>query len=235
MDRTIEIITCDTMESLPSIPQILVLPREKALRVIFSPSIQPQREQVGEEWRGKLPGFSVGIHMISPEINICKLITEEEITSHAVFFEQCAKDYRTLATELIYALAAHFNETIDPENAMHTFGKYKRDQQKGMMDGWNYNLHGSDCRFEHRQTGQTIEVYLITALEFGVLDPFFFVNFIKTTAGYQPLPVAIYEDYSDGHRILDKMVELGKLERIQTSFYDRDKIVVRDRGNLTMP
>jgi hypothetical protein len=230
MDRTIEILTCDTVGSLPSIPQLLTIPRDKTLRVIFSPSILPVREEVGAEWKEKLPGFSVGVHGIRPEINVSKLITEEEIIAHATFFEQCAKEYRKLAMQLINALAAHFKETIDPENAMHTFGKYKRDRQTGMMEGWKYYLHGAHCGFKSSKTGQAIEVYLITSLEFGVLDPFFFVEFIKTTGSYQPLPVAIFEDYLDGDRILEKMVAVGKLEKIQSLIDGHDLIVVRDRA-----
>ncbi|HMI63411.1 MAG TPA: hypothetical protein VK518_20990, partial [Puia sp.] len=79
---------------------------------------------------------------------------------------------------------------------------------------------------------QKIEVYLITSLEFGVLDPFFFVDFIKTTASFQPLPVAMYDDYADGHRILEKMVALGIFERIQPLLEGYEEIVVRDRSKV---
>ncbi len=232
MDRTIELLTCNTVASLPSMKQILAIPRERPLRVTFGPAIQALRESIGAEWRDNLPNFSVGIHLERPEISISKLITEEEIAAHATFFAQCAKDYRTLATNLIHALASHFNDTIDPENAMHTFGKYKRGRQTGMMGDWEYRLHGSDCGFEHRKTGQTIEVYLLTSLEFGILDAYFFVQFMKTTEQYQPLPVDIYEDGADGFRIREKMVALGKFERIPGLIAGHDNIVVRDRSDV---
>ena len=134
-----------------------------------------------------------------------------------------------LATDLIHGLAAQLNETIDPENAMHAFGKYKRGRQNGRMDEWNYFLHGADCGFKNVRTVQKMEVYLITSLEFGVLDPFFFVDFIKSTASYQPLPVALYDDYADGHRILEKMVALGRFERIQPLPGGYDAVVVRSK------
>jgi hypothetical protein len=232
MDRTIEILTCDMIASLPSIEQILDIPREKTLRIIFLPPILMYRESIGAEWREKLPGFSVGIHMIRPEINISKLITEEEIVAHAVFFEQCARDYRNLATDLIHGLAAYLKEAIDPENAMHTFGKYKRGRQTGKMDVWDYYLHGAHCGFKNSKTCQKIEVYLITSLEFGDLDPYFFIEFIKTTPRYQPMPVKIYEDYWDGCRILDKMVAIGKFERIQLFATNDEHIVLKDRVNV---
>jgi len=232
MDRTIETITCDTVGSLPSIQQLLAIPREKALRIIFSPSMLPLREQVGAKWKEELPDFNVGVHLVRPEINVSKLITEDEIVAHAAFFEQCAKDYKKLATHLIHALAAHFNETIDPENAMNTFGKYKRSRQTGVMGGWEYRLHGAHCGFKNSETGQAIEVYLITSLEFGVLEPSFFVGFINTTGSYQPLLVEMYENYADGHRILEKMVALGKFERIQSLIDGHDNIVVKHREKV---
>jgi hypothetical protein len=231
MERTIEILTCDSVESLPDIQKIVAIPRERALKVIFSPNIENIRTSIGAEWKLNLPGFLVGIHLERPEINISKLISEQEIADNSLFFEQCAKDYRVLATQLISELAGKFNETIDSENAMHTFGKYKRSRQTGIgiMGSWKYRLHGSDCRFENIETGQTIEVYLLTRLEFGALDPYFFVEYIKTTKKYRPLPVEFYEDFWDGDRILEKMLQLGKFERIDPLSLGWEKLVVKDR------
>lgn len=227
MERTIEIITCHTIESLPTIGQLLEIPRERPLRVVFSPAIQAFRESVGSEWKAKLSRFSVGIHQLQPEINIKKLISEEQIEQHVAFFDDCAKDHRKLATHLIYSLAAHLNETIDPENAMHTFVKYKSGRQLGKMGSWKYFFHGADCGFQHTQTGQTIEVFLLTALEFGILDPYFFVRFIKSTESYKPLPIDIYEDYAEGCLILEKMVQLGKFEKMPSPIAGYEKVIVR--------
>ncbi len=198
MERAVTKMTCDAIESLPSIEQIQAIPRDMTLCVSFSPALHQIRERIGAEWKEKLHGFSVGVHRLKPEINIGKLISDEEIAEHAAFFETCARDYRNLATELIYLLATHLNETIDPDNAMETFAKYKAGRQRGRMEKWDYTVHGAHCGFIHRRTGQTIEVYLITPLEFGVLDPFFFIEFIKTTAAYRPLPVDLFDSYADG-------------------------------------
>lgn len=97
MDCTIEILTCDTLASLPPIDQILAIPRARTLRIIFLPPIL------------------------------------------TAFFEQCARDYRSLATDLIHGLARYLKEAIDPQNAMHTFGKYKRGRQTGKMSVWEYH------------------------------------------------------------------------------------------------
>lgn len=231
MARISEILICDTVESLPSIQNLLVISREKPLCVVFSPPIQGLRESIGKTWKTNLPGFAVGIHLERPEINIRKLISDEEIEKNCSFFEQCAKDYRKLATSLIHSLARHIDENIDPENAMNTFGKHKRVQPRGEVGLWKYRFHGAGCEFVNTKSGQTIEVYLLTQLEFGKLDPYFFIQFIKSTIAYQPLPIEIYEDGPEGGRILDKMVELGRFERIHSFIAGHDFIVVKDRSD----
>ena len=229
MDRTIEILTCDSEASLPSMVQLSLLPREKLLRVVFLPPVRSQREAVGRLWREQLPGFLICISDNDVDITICKLITDEEIEAHAVFFDQCAQNYRKLATELIYELAAKLKVTIDPANAMHTFGKYKMGRQLGTMGAWKYFFHGIHCGFKHTVTGQSIEVYLVTPGEFGALDPFFFVRYICTTPGYQPLPIALHDYYHDGGRILSKMVASERWDRVRLMETYEEQVLVKER------
>jgi hypothetical protein len=115
---------------------------------------------------------------------------------------------------------------------MHTFGKYKRIQPRGEVGLWKYRFHGSDCEFVNIKTGQTIEVYLLTQFEFGRLDPYFFIQFIKSTIHYQPLPIEIYEDGPEGERILSKMLELGRFENIPSLISGHDFIVAKERSNV---
>ena len=69
------------------------------------------------------------------------------------------------------------------------FPKGKLTNAKGT---WEYHFHGSHCAFTHAQSGQEIEVSLVNRLEFGVLDPYFFTRFIKTSPDYQPIPIKFY-------------------------------------------
>lgn len=225
--RTIEEITCDSLASLPSLQQLSQITRVQPLKVHFAPAIQVYRNGVGEEWRGKFPEHSIAIYREEPIIFVCRLISDAEIEAHAPFFERCARDFRALATQLATGLAMHFGETLDPENAMHTFGKIRKKQHRGLAGDWEYRIHGAHCCFTSIKSGQTLEVYLITPLEFGVLDPYFFVEYIKTTDRYQPLPIDIYEDLLEGDRILNKMLDLGKFERFPLSFSDHYNIVVK--------
>ena len=104
--------------------------------------------------------------------------------------------------------------------------------RKGKVENWRYYVHGFDCHFENLKTGQEIEVPLVFGLEFGNLDPWFFTKYIKSTPAYKPLPVEIYEDYGDGVRIIEKMLSLGRFEKISSNVGNHHGIVVADRNKV---
>ena len=236
MERITEIVKCETMESIPPVDWICSLPREKTLKLIFGNEILNQREKVWTELKEKLVGYQIGMHTIEPEINISKLITDDEIEMHQDFFERCAKDYRQLATKLIFELGEKLQLIINDDFPLLTFNPLKRDSTKsrGKVNEWLYFLHGFHCGFENTKTQQCIEVPLTFGFEFGELDPYFFTRFIKTTNAYQPLPVAIYEDYADGKQILEKMLAIGKFEIINSSMSGQQGIVVTYRDKIVV-
>ena len=122
---------------------------------------------------------------------------------------------------------------LDKDFPMNTFNELKRDKRQiGKVENWKYFVHGFHCGFENNKTGQLIEVPLVFGLEFGDLDPYFFSKFIKSTPKYRPLPVDIFEDYADGERIIEKMISLGKFERISSNVGNHYGIVVTDRQKV---
>jgi hypothetical protein len=233
LKRTTEIITIDSIYQIPSLEEIRKMPRTQTLKVIFENSVQNQREYIGQNFKKELQGFQIGIHHLNPEINIAKLITDQEIEEHQLFFENCAKDYRELGKKLIFRLAEQLKVTIDSDCPWISFNKFlSNNKQTGKFEEWRYFFHGYHCGFENKKTGQMIEVPLVFSLEFGDLDPYFFTNFIKSTSHYKPLPVEIYEDYADGKQINNKMLSLGKFEHINSNFKNHYGIVVRDREKV---
>ena len=116
---------------------------------------------------------------------------------------------------------------------IETFNKLKRGKRsKGKIENWSYYVHGYHCGFENDSTGQVIEAPLVFGQEFGDLDPYFFTRYIKSTQKYNPLPVEINEDYSDGVKINEKMISLGKFERISSNIEGYFGIVVVDRQKV---
>lgn len=203
------------------------------MKLVFEREVQSQREAIGQNLKIELLGFQVGIDTIEPEINIAKLITDKEIEDNQDFFEQCAKDYRQLGEELLHKLVNKLDLKLNNDFPMQTFNKLKRDgRPNGKVEGWNYCVHGFHCGFVNIKTKQEIEVPLTFGQEFGDLDPYFFSKFIKSTPKYKPLPVDIFEDYEDGAKINERMLSLGKFERISSNVGNHYGIVVADRQKV---
>jgi hypothetical protein len=233
LESVTEIITVNSIEKLPNLDYIKNIPRSKKLKIVFSKSLNHLRENFGQSLKTELPNFQIGIHSIKPEIHICKLITHREIITHQDFFENCAKDYRNLATELILRLIEKNKIKLHPDFPFLTFNQIKGSKKhKGKMDDWEYFFHGYHCYFKNHKTKQEIEVPIMFGIEFGDLDPYFFSIYIKSTPQYQPLPVYIYENFNDGRRILDVMLNLGLFERINSNIKNHHGIVVTDREKV---
>jgi hypothetical protein len=238
LERELEEIKCERIQDIPSIDRIIGLSRNKTMKVLFGKEILRKRESIGNQWKEELSDFQIGIHTQNPEINIARLISDNEIVDHQDFFENCAKDYRDIATRLINKLANHLGIEIDPESPLDSFNHLKSSEhrpQNDLVDNCRYYIHGFHCCFENIKTGQVIEVSLVNGLEFGALDPYFFTRFIKSTPDYKPLPIEIFEDYADGVRILEKMEEIGKFEKIYGNYEGRFDTVVSDRVKVEVP
>jgi len=233
VDRTTDIIIIKSIDQLPSIDEIKSISRERALKLVFKGNINKQREQIGQNLDDTLSGFQVLIHKIDPELNIVKLIKDKEIEDHQNFFEQCAKDYRRLGKQLVFMLVDKLDLNLNKDFPLDTFNELKRDERQiGKVAEWKYFVHGFHCGFQNIITGQYIEVPLVFGLEFGDLDPYFFVKFILSSPDHHPLPTPLFEEYADGLKIIEKMVSLGKFEKIPSNVPGHAGIAVTDRGKV---
>jgi len=220
------------IDDFPNLKEIQEIQRGLQLRINLVGSAQKHQKEKGEELKAVLPNFFVGIHMNGYEINVRKLITDEEIAQHQDFFELCAKEYGLLGEKLINEFILENNIPDHggfPLKKLNGYFGNKNHQPRGQMGAWDYYFHGFHCAFENRGTQQKIEVPLTYGEEFGELDPYFFSIFIKSTPEFQPLPVPIYDDSNDGYRILKKMHQLGRFEIINSNLTGRSGYIVKDR------
>lgn len=228
MARTIETIDIRSVAELPTIDFIRKIPRSKWIRLLFHDAVAHLKTDFGNALTAELPHALVYIHDVAPMINLEQLIPDEEIVANQDFFEQCARDYNELAHTLINKLALMLQVDIrstDPHRVFIRF--YSTDKKQGKLEAWNYYFHGYHCGFKHTQSGQEIEVSIVNGQEFGALDPYFFIRFILSTKRYHPLPFSYYNEYQDGIRVLQKMMDLGRFEQLNAN--DREAILVRSR------
>jgi len=68
---------------------------------------------------------------------------------------------------------------------------------------WRADEHGGHCRFMSRRTGQVVEAPFREWADFERVDPYFFAEFVKTTAGLESVAELIEHNFHDGARILE--------------------------------
>lgn len=233
MKTTIHLINIKSSEELPKVEDIIRRPRHQQIKLVFEPPVLHLREMYGADLKKKLDNHLIAIHTIEPEINISKLISDEEIIHSQAFFIQCAKDYRVLGNQLVHLFCKEKKIKLNEKFPSLIFNNLKdRKNQSGKVGKWKYFIHGFHCHFKNIKTGQEIEVPFMFGMEFGDLDPYFFVLFMKTTPKYQPLPVDLHNDYHDGTRILKVLLNLDLLEKINSNLPGHTGIVVKDREKI---
>lgn len=164
------------------------------------------------------------------------MFSELQIHSNQAFFEKCAQDYRILATILIEKLSEHLNLKVDKFDPLSSFSFLKMKSQKNSSNffgDWKFFLHGNHIAFEHRTSGQKIEVDLSIPGEFGALDPQFYTQYIRTSVEYKPLPFSFESDYHDGCRIFEIMLKSGKFELISID-QNKKYVIVKNRNKLLL-
>jgi hypothetical protein len=142
-------------------------------------------------------------------------ITPETVLANADAIVAACRQFRALATELMGQVA------IDLEMQPNEFAELAtpalRTDAPGTLEaGWEYSFHGFECCLWHLQTGQTLEVRLEFAPEFGVLDPYFFAKFVRTSASHARVARLFADDFHDPLHALTVLAAEGRL-RLMTS------------------
>jgi hypothetical protein len=133
----------------------------------------------------------------------------KDISTHINDIVRCAKDFRQTANSLMIQLAETYHFEIKPAIS---FPKtiYKHYNNKMIFNNtWSFYFHGSHCRFEHLHTGQVLEILYIYSPEFGYIDRYFFLQYIRTTEKYKWLDGILSED--NIYAVIDQLVSKGML------------------------
>jgi hypothetical protein len=194
--------------------------------VIVFPATRPadfDKQAIIKRMAHELPQYSVfdsggSKQYGSTWITVMNVVSTAEIESHATEILAAARLFREQATDLMTRLAQKLGAS--PENTDGDPESWCRFPQSGDLDAeWMYWFHGMECEFRNRQTGQTIDVCLGFAGEFGALAPYFFVEFIKSTPGMEHLGRVLKNSFHDGKRALQVLGDRGDLKMLENTVY----------------
>jgi hypothetical protein len=204
----------------------------------------PSKASLVGELASALPEFSVfdsggssGVEWIT----VMQVVRADDVLERAAEIVTVLRLFRQTASQLASRLAQQLG--VAPDRLLDLGRERDRDgwwrrvrqvfglpQRRGRLDrAWGYCFHGHECRFENRATRQVVEVRLCFGSEFGVLDPFFVAQFVKSTPGLERVAGLIRHDFHDAARMLDVLNRAGYMRRMEGKF--GDGLVVLDEGD----
>jgi hypothetical protein len=162
-------------------------------------------------------------------ITVKKVISTREVLKNAKDIVSAARQFRTQANRLTDGLAQHLCLPLeafrDPLVRMQIH--WEGPELGFLPNGWRFWFHGMECQFVHEDTGQTVEVKLGFYPEFGVLDPWFFKEFLETTPELASV-AALCNDYHNTTQAFEVLEQHGYLERLTSQTAPRTGLVARD-------
>ena len=148
-----------------------------------------------------------------------RILTRDEIISHADELMRAAREFTDLANDLCAQLAAKVGIST---TQLSLCGQYlppeKRTEQIGFLTpDWRYFFHGFECGFEHRQSGQHLDVIFGFRDEFGVIEAWFWQMFIESTPRFSELSNWLALGAHDVQTAMKVLLEVGLLFEIDGS------------------
>lgn len=141
------------------------------------------------------------------QVTIFPVISAADVARIADDLLDAAAAFRTTARRLCMQLAGALD--LSPDSLIQARGT------SGQLDPeWAYQFHGVECCFTSARTGQVVDVRLTFGDEFGVLDPWFFHRFLRTTPRYSSLAADLADGFHDTARALEVLERSGRLTRI---------------------
>ena len=125
-------------------------------------------------------------------------------------------DYRNDGKKLMFDLGNKYN--LDIRNYQEYDSLISRSnvlvpRQGTLSKQWNYYFHGAECGFYNKKNKQEVEVVLINSPEFGYLNSWFLLSYMKSTEKYKDFIEGI--KWQELELIIDKLYQTGEIECVQ--------------------
>ncbi|UOX33037.1 hypothetical protein LXD69_13440 [Flavobacterium sediminilitoris] len=124
-------------------------------------------------------------------------------------------DYRSDGKKLMRKLAEKYG--LDIENKKDYEKLISRNNEEIPINGelskrWNYAFHGCECGFYNKKHKQQVEVVLSNQPEFGQINSWFLLSYMKSTEKYKKEIEGI--NWQQLKSLIEKLYETGEIESI---------------------
>lgn len=218
-----------------SMMQSWLLERPEIELMFPRPFSETEKQRVLERLQSALPDCSVWAAPYPKHrqrLFVARILDEATILRHARQVTDAARDFERVARGRGLALATHLE--IDPTE-LSVRGRFRRsefsdEQQIGVLEGgWRYFFHGFECGFSNQHSGQHLDIVFGYENKWGVLDAFFFEQFVKSTPAHNAVAALFQRSFADACRTLDVLESKGYFIRVPPSsgsFNQKEGLVV---------
>jgi hypothetical protein len=206
------------LPSLPAIRQLVDDDHHLVLHIDPSPDESSFDERfVIDRLAPDLPDYTV--FNSGGAVTIKKVIAEADILASADAIVSAALKFRRTADDLMTRLSSKLGIPFEAfyrlEHRLLLRGRWFKSRWSGRLDTrWSYGFHGYQCGFRDKSSGQKLDVELGFDGEFGVLDPFFFAMFVRTTPGLNAIAALFRDNFHDPLRTLQVLERVGRLTKL---------------------
>jgi hypothetical protein len=199
------------------------------------PFSEAQKQQVLAQLQSALPHCQVWAAPYPKHrqrLFVARILDETTILRYARQVIDAARDFERVAKERGLALAAHLQVDATDLIALGRFMRpeFSAERQIGKLDGgWRYCFHGYECGFSNQQSGQHLEIVFGYENQWGIINPYFFGQFVKSTPAHHEVAALFQSRFADAQRTLEVLEAKGYFVRVAPSprsFSQREGLVV---------
>ena len=130
-----------------------------------------------------------------------------------------------MAEARIQGLAKTFDLDLSSPHPFNRMLKRQNDLWRGTSEpGWNYRFHGDACQFVHDETGQLVDVKINRKGHYGVLSPFYLLQFIQSTEALSEVSEFFASEASVRETLLE-LIANGTV--VDLNLYDVQTLVLK--------
>lgn len=129
---------------------------------------------------------------------------------------QAILEYREQGKQLMARLGTYYGLDILKDDDYHKLISRSNDKiprNGALLKKWNYAFHGMECGFYNRETKQNVEVKLLHPPNFGVVESWFLLSYLKSTEQYKNLAENL--DWQILQQILSKLYKDNHINEIK--------------------
>jgi hypothetical protein len=145
-------------------------------------------------------------------------------------FLSCFKAFDEKACEMMQLMSDTFGISLSKSEMRYTRSEDGKLRTFGNInDEWEYRFHGQGCSFKSNKTGQFLDVQVVYAPEFGVIDTFYMLKFINSTDSLKEWKLLLDDSTENMEKVINVLFYENGLTEVQ---HDYRKLLILNREPL---